>query len=141
MESILGAITLYIDPIVQYINVDEPFLLFFGSFFFVLGMSCFFARETWQEFASLFVNNDALSLVMGIMILPISLSILTFFWSWDTLGAQVLMGIGIITLIKSILLLTRPSILQGFVQKEFVRKWLWLDGLSGIVLGSVMLLY
>lgn len=121
------------------INTD-PFLLFFGGFFLVLGFSCFFAKKAWEEFISLFVNNDALSLIMGILTLPISLAIIAFYNNWDGLASTILMVIGWIALIKAITLLVRPSVMQGIVQKEFVHKWLWLDGLSGIVLGAAMLL-
>ncbi|NCT40621.1 MAG: hypothetical protein GW778_03045 [Alphaproteobacteria bacterium] len=123
-----------------YINTHDPFLLFFGSFYFVLGVSCFFARNAWKEFAALFVDNDALSLIMGVLILPISLSIIAFYWNWETLGSTILMVTGILALIKALTLLMRPSIFQNFVRKEFVRKWLWLDGVSGITLGLAMLL-
>ena len=128
----------YIDTLVGFINTD-PFLLFFGGFFLVLGFSCFFARKAWEEFLSLFVNNDALSLVMGILILPISLSIIAFYNNWETVASTVLMVTGWLAFIQAVILLMRPPIMQNFVKKEFVRKWLWLDGLSGIILGAVML--
>jgi len=118
----------------------DPFLLFFGCFYLVIGFSCFFARQAWQEFAALFVDNDALSLVMGIMILPVSLAIVVFYWNWETIGSNILMVVGFLGLIKSLALLTRPSLIQNFVKKEFVRKWLWLDGVSGIALGLAMLI-
>ena len=105
----------------------------------MLGFSCFFARQAWQEFAALFVDNDALSLVMGILILPISLSIIAFYNNWETIGSTVLMVVGILAFIKALALLMRPSLIQSFVKKDFVRKWLWLDGLSGILLGAAML--
>jgi len=122
-----------------HLNTD-PFLLFFGTFYLVLGVSCFFARKPWEEFIALFVDNDALSLVMGILILPISLSIIAFYNSWDTLASIILMVIGWLALAKSLTLLMRPSIIQGLLKKEFVHKWLWLDGLSGILLGLALLL-
>lgn len=121
-----------------HVNTD-PFLLFFGGFYLVLGLSCFLARQAWQDFMALFVNNDALSLVMGILILPISLSIITFYNNWETLASTVLMVIGWLALVKALVLLMRPGLIQGFVKKEFVRKWLWLDGISGILLGAAML--
>ena len=128
-----------INTISSQINTDDPFLLFFGGFYLVLGFSCFFARQAWEEFCALFVDNDALSLVMGIMILPISLSVVSFYQKWETIGSTVLMVVGILSFMKAVALLMRPSIIQNFVRKEFVRKWLWLDGVSGIVLGLVML--
>ena len=131
--------TEFIDSIASHINTEDPFLLFFGGFYLVLGFSCFFARRAWQEFAALFVDNDALSLIMGILILPISLSIIAFYWNWETIGSTVLMVTGILAFLKALALLMRPSLIQGFVKKDFVRKWLWLDGLSGIVLGLTML--
>jgi len=129
-----------INTITGHINTQDPFLLFFGSFYLVLGFSCFFARNAWREFAALFVNNDALSLIMGILILPISLSVIAFYWNWETIGSTILMVVGILAFIKALVLLMRPSFIQGFVKKEFVRKWLWLDGVSGIVLGLSMLI-
>jgi hypothetical protein len=131
--------TEHIDIAVSQINTDDPFLLFFGAFYFVLGLSCFFARKAWEEFVALFVDNDALSLVMGILILPVSLSIIAFYNNWETLGATILMVVGWLAFVKAVVLLMRPSLIQAFVQKEFVRKWLWLDGVSGIALGTAML--
>ncbi len=130
----------FMNTIIDQLNVDDPFLLFFGSFYLTLGFSCFFARKAWQDFAELFVDNDALSLVMGILILPISLSIIAFYWNWETIASNILMVVGILALVKAVALLMHPSLIQSFVKKEFVRKWLWLDGLSGIVLGLAMLL-
>ena len=130
----------FITTIASHINTEDSFLLFFGSFYLVLGFSCFFARQAWQEFSALFVDNDALSLVMGILILPISLSIIAFYRNWETIGSTILMVVGILGLIKAVALLMRPSIIQNFVKKEFVRKWLWLDGVSGIALGLSMLI-
>ncbi len=123
----------------NFLNTD-PFLLFFGGFYLVLGVSCFFARKPWEEFIQLFVDNDALSLVMGILILPIALFIITFYNNWDTLASTILMVIGWLALAKALILLMRPSLIQGFLKKEFVNKWLWLDGISGILLGAALLL-
>lgn len=122
----------------NYINTD-PFLLFFGSFYLILGLSCFFARKPWEEFIALFVDNDALSLVMGIVILPIALFIIVFYDNWETLSSIILMALGYIAFFKALALLMRPRIIQAYVRKEFVRKWLWLDGVSGIVLGAAIL--
>lgn len=129
-----------VDTITNAVNTEDPFLLFFGGFYLVLGLSCFFARQAWQEFAALFVDNDALSLVMGILVLPVSLSIIAFYNNWETIASTVLMVVGWLALAKAIALLMRPSLIQGFVKKEFVRKWLWLDGVSGILLGLSMLI-
>ncbi|HOO81134.1 MAG TPA: hypothetical protein PK513_01375 [Alphaproteobacteria bacterium] len=126
--------------IADYINTGDPFLLFFGGFYLVLGFSCFFARKPWEEFTALFIDNDALSLVAGILILPISLSIIAFYNNWETLASTILMVIGYLAFLKSLVLLMRPSLIQAFVQKEFVRKWIWLDGISGVVLGLALLL-
>lgn len=125
--------------IADYINT-EPFLLFFGSFYLVLGLSCFFARKPWEDFIALFVDNDALSLVMGVLILPIALSIIAFYNNWETLASTILMVIGWLGFVKALVLLMRPSLIQGLLRKEFVHKWLWLDGISGIILGLAILL-
>ncbi|MGB0719647.1 MAG: hypothetical protein ACPGRX_04185, partial [Bdellovibrionales bacterium] len=93
------------------INTD-PFLLFFGGFYLVLGLSCFFAREAWQEFAALFVKNDALSLIFGIMLLPISLSVIAFYNNWDGIASIILMVVGWLAFAKSLVLLLRPSLIQ-----------------------------
>jgi len=127
-----------INNLPSLINQD-PFLLFFGAFLLVLGLSCFFARDAWEEFAALFADNDSLSLIFGILLLPVALSIIAFYNNWDSLASTVLMVVGWIALVKSLSLLMRPQIIQGFIQKEFVRKWLWLDGLSGVALGAAML--
>jgi len=130
--------TQFVDSISGLINHD-PFLLFFGGFYLVLGLSCFFARQAWQDFAALFVDNDALSLIMGILILPISLSVIAFYNNWETVASTVLMVVGWLAFLKALVLLMRPGLIQGFVRKDFVRKWLWLDGVSGILLGAAML--
>ena len=128
-----------INTISSHINQD-PFLLFFAGIYMTLGFSCFFARRAWEEFLALFVDNDALSLVMGILILPISLSIIAFYNNWETLGSTILMVAGWLAFLKAVTLLMRPSLIQNFVKKEFVQKWIWLDGVSGIALGAALLL-
>ena len=125
--------------IAEYINTD-PFLLFFGAFYLVLGFSFFFANKAWEDFLTLFADHDALSLVMGILLLPISLFIIVFYDNWDSVAAIVLMVMGYLALLKSLVLLLLPGVMQKFIRKEFVRKWLWLDGVSGLLLGAALLL-
>ncbi|HBR68982.1 MAG TPA: hypothetical protein DEA55_06375 [Rhodospirillaceae bacterium] len=120
------------------VNTD-PFLVFFGAFYLVLGLSCFFTKRVWEDFIALFVDNDVLSLVMGIMILPIALFIIVFYNNWDSLASIVLMVIGYLALLKALVLLMWPNVIQGLLRKEFVKKWLWLDGISGIILGMALL--
>ncbi len=122
----------------NFVNTD-PFLLFFGGFYVVLGTSCFFTKKPWEEFIDLFIEHDSLSLVMGILVLPISLSIIVFYNSWDNLGSIILMVIGYLAFLKALALLIKPSLIQGVLKRNFVRKWLWLDGLSGIALGLALL--
>ncbi len=117
----------------------DPFLVFFGAFYLVLGLSCFFTKRVWEDFIELFVDNDVLSLVMGIMILPIALFIIVFYNNWESLASIVLMVIGYLALLKALVLLMWPNVIQGLLRKEFVKKWMWLDGLSGIVLGLALL--
>ena len=121
------------------LNTD-PFLVFFGSFYIVLGLSVFFAKKPWEEFISLLIQHDALSLILGILVLPISLFIIVFYNNWDGLAPTVLMVIGYIGFVKAVTLLLWPKVFQNFLRTEFVRKWMWLDGVSGIVLGLSMLL-
>ena len=127
-----------IEAFVSLINTD-PFLLFFGTFYIVMGLSFIFAKEQWEEFIDLFVQHDAISLFLGIVILPISLSIVLFYNNWEPVGSTILMVLGYMGVIKSLMLLLRPSIMQNIVKKEFVQKWMWLDGLSGVVLGGAMI--
>lgn len=124
--------------IANLINTD-PFLLFFGSFYLVLGLSMFFASKHWQEFVKLFIEHESLSLVLGILSLPISLFIVVFYDNWETLGSTILMVLGFIGLLKSLVMLLRPAWVQGFLGKGYIQKYLWLDGLSGIILGVAML--
>ncbi|MAF98343.1 MAG: hypothetical protein CMH26_06890 [Micavibrio sp.] len=124
---------------IEFINTD-PFLLFFGAFYLVIGFSFFFARKAWEEFLNLFVQHDSLSLVMGVVLLPISLAIIAFFNDWTSLASIVLMVIGWLALLKSIILLVLPGIVQKFIRREFVQKWLWLDGVSGLIIGAALLL-
>lgn len=122
----------------EFINTD-PFLLFFGCFYIVLGLSAWLAKSSWQDFIDLFVENDALSLVMGVLTLPISLFIIFFYNDWETLGSIVLMATGYIGVVKALVLLMRPGWMRSVLSKDFVRKWLWLDGLSGVALGVALL--
>ncbi len=124
--------------LVNVINTD-PFLLFFGTFYIIMGLSFIFAKEQWEEFMDLFVKHDAISLFLGIVILPISLSIILFYNNWDPLGSTILMALGYVGVVKAFILLLRPAILQSFVKKEFVQKWMWLDGVSGVTLGAAIL--
>jgi hypothetical protein len=119
---------------------SDPFLLFFGTFYIILGVSILIAPKQWQEFIKLFIEYDSLSLVIGILSLPISLFIVVFYDNWVGLAPTVLMVLGYIGLLKSLLLLLRPSLAQGFLNKGFIQKYLWLDGVSGVVLGAAMLL-
>ena len=124
------------------INTD-PFLLFFGSFYAVLGLSIFISSKYWQEFIALFVENDALSLVLGVLSLPISLFVVVFYNNWDTLASIILMVLGYISLFKALTLLLRPRWIQNFLKaglkKGYIQKYLWLDGLSGVILGAALL--
>jgi hypothetical protein len=121
-----------------YINTD-PFLVFFGGFYIVLGLSMFLAKAKWQEFISLLEQYDALSLVLGILVLPISLFIIVFYNNFDGLAPTILTITGYIGFAKAVLLLLWPKIFQKFIRLGFVRKWLWLDGVSGIILGVAIL--
>lgn len=131
--------TLNIETMTTLINTD-PFLLFFGAFYTILGVSILTSSKHWQEFIKLFIEYDSLSLVIGILTLPISLFIVVFYDNWGSLASTVLMILGFIGLAKSLLLLLRPSIIQGFLSKGFIQRYLWLDGLSGVILGAAMLL-
>lgn len=122
----------------DYINKD-PFLLFFGCFFVVLGMSAFLAPKSWDDFIDLFIENDALSLIMGILTLPIGLFIMFFYNDWSSLGSIILMVIGYMGFVKSLALLLRPGLIQSMLKKDFVRQWLWLDGISGVVIGAALM--
>jgi len=130
----LNAATLNLD----LINKD-PFLLFFGTFYIVLGCSIFLAQKPWKEFMALFIQHDSLSLVLGILTLPISLFVIVFYNNWVDLASTILMVTGYIGLAKALILLLRPNWVQQFLQVDFVRKWLWLDAVSGIALGLAML--
>ncbi len=122
----------------ELLNTD-PFLLFFGSFYVVLGLSVFLAAKAWKEFIALFVQHDSLSLVLGIMTLPIALFIIFFYDDWSTLGSTVLMVMGYVSLLKALVLLLKPSWIQNFLDKGVLNKYLWVDGVSGLLLGIAML--
>ncbi len=123
---------------IDLLNTD-PFLLFFGTFYLVLGFSCFFAKQAWQDFADLFVENEALSLIMGIIVLPISLFIVVFYNDWSSLASTILMIIGYMALLKALILLVKPCVMQAILRKDFVRQWIWLDGVAGMLLGLSLL--
>ena len=118
---------------------QDPFLLFFGTFYTVLGLSIFLTADKWKEFINLFIEYDSLSLVLGVLSLPISLFIVVFYNNWDTLGSTILMVLGYVGLIKAVMLLLKPDWIQKFLQKGIIHKYLWLDGMSGVVLGVAML--
>jgi hypothetical protein len=122
------------------LNTADHFLLFFGSFYIILGFSAFFAQKSWEDFTDLFIDNDALSLVMGVLILPLSLFIIVIYNSWDSLSSIILMVTGYIMFAKSTVMLLRPQLIQNMLSRQFIRKWIWLDGLSGITLGLSMLI-
>ncbi|MCB1531396.1 MAG: hypothetical protein KDJ35_00865 [Alphaproteobacteria bacterium] len=124
--------------LVGLVNTD-PFLLFFGGFFMVLGFSAFLAKEGWLESIKLFQDSSALSLMMGVLMLPVSLWIVVFYDDWSSISSTVLMVIGYFGLVKSVVFLVFPKVVQRFFKVEFVQKWLWLDGVSGIVLGAALL--
>lgn len=121
------------------VNTD-PFLIFFGAFYVVLGSSAFLAKDSWEEALKLFQESRALNLMLGILILPISLFIIVFYDNWSSIGSTVLMVIGYIALAKALFMLTQPKRVQGFLKVRFVQKWLWLDGISGILIGLALLL-
>ena len=121
------------------INTD-PFLLFFGAFYTIIGLSVFFAQDAWKEFIKLFVENEAISLILGIMTLPIALFIVFFYNDWSTMASTVLMVMGYISLLKAAILLLRPTIMQEYLDKGFINQYLWVDGISGIILGTGMLI-
>lgn len=123
---------------INFINTDL-FLVFFGSFYIVLGLSALLAKKAWVDFIDLMIEKDAISLIIGILVLPISLFIIVFYNNWTSLASIVLMVIGYIGLVKALVLLLWPKMFQKFLKHQFVRKWLWLDGISGILLGLAML--
>ena len=122
----------------ELINTD-PFLLFFGTFYTIIGLSMFFASRAWQDFIKLFVEHESISLILGVMTLPIALFIVVMYNNWDSLASTVLMVMGYISLFKAGILLLRPSLLQDFVKKGYLKKYLWVDGVSGMALGAAML--
>jgi len=127
------------NAIAESINTD-PFLMFFGTLYLVIGLSIFLAAKHWHDFIKLFVEHESLSLIMGILSLPISLFIICFYNNWDSLPSTVLMVMGFVGLVKALILLLRPHWVQGLLAKGYVDRYLWLDGLSAIILGAALLL-
>jgi|GEM_PF-1542253 len=122
----------------SFINNDQ-FLLFFGSFYVIIGLSLFLAGGTWREFIDLFIKHDAISFIFGVFTLPIGLFIVVFYDNWDGLASTILMIMGYISILKALLMFLYPSLLQKFLNKGYIHKYLWLDGLSGLILGVAML--
>jgi len=125
--------------LVNMVNTD-PFLLFFGCFFFILGLSVFTTRECWEEYLDILRSNTGVCLMNGIFTLPIALFIIFFYDNWDWLAPGALMIVGYIGLLKALVMLLRPQIMQKFLKLNIVRKLLWLDGVSGMILGAILLL-
>jgi len=131
----------------SFVNTD-PFLLFFGAFYTILGLSILTSKKEWLDFIDLFINNRSMSIVLGVFTLPIALFIVVFYNNWDTpgstilmiTGSTILMITGYLGLIKSLLLFLCPAHLQNFLNKGFIQKYLWVDGVSGILLGVGMLI-
>ncbi len=122
------------------INTD-PFLLFFGCFFLVMGISIFSSARAWQEYLTLLSKSKALLLVGGVMNLPIGLFIVTFYNNWNGLAETVLMAIGIMALIKAIVLLTKPDFMQKLlVHDKLTIKPFWVNGAISVVVGLILLL-
>ena len=119
---------------------QDPFLLFFGSFYIGLGLSIILSADIWREFIKLYTDNDSISLVMGIMTLPISLFIIVFFNSWDGNAASLLMIIGYIGFLKALALMLRPSLMQKVAECECYTKHLWSFGVLGVAIGGALLI-
>jgi hypothetical protein len=120
------------------INTD-PFLVFFGSFYLVMGLSVFFARDAWKEFMVLFTQNDAVNLIMGIITLPISLFVVVFYNDWDGTASALLMVLGYLGLAKSFLLLLKPRMAQDLMKRFQNVKPFWLPGGIAILVGAALL--
>ena len=76
---------------------------------------------------------------MGIIVLPIALFIVVFYNDWSSVASTVLMVIGYMALLKALILLVKPCIMQAILKRDFVRKWIWLDGIAGMLLGLALL--
>lgn len=120
------------------VNTD-PFLLFFGSFFVILGFSVFFAKKAWEDFLDIFSKYSAVPLIIGFMALPISLFIIFFYSDWSTMASTILMAIGYLVFVKSVVFMVFPAFVQGLVDKDAIIKPFWLRGVIAIVLGTALL--
>lgn len=123
----------------ELVNTD-PFLLFFGSFFVILGFSVFFAKQAWEDFLDIFSKYSAVPLIIGFMALPVSLFIIFFFNNWETLASTVLMAIGYLVFVKSVVFMVFPEFVQGLVKKEALIKPFWLRGVIAVALGASLLI-
>lgn len=124
---------------INFINTD-PFLVFFGSLYLVMGLSVFFARAAWEEFMALFAQNNAVNLIAGIITLPIALFIVVFYNDWNGTASIILMVIGYLGLLKSFLLLLQPSLAQSMVRKYQTMKPSWTQGCLAIAIGLALLI-
>lgn len=124
---------------INIVNTD-PFLVFFGSFYLVLGLSVFFANKAWSDFIKLYAQNDAVSLISGIITLPIALFIVVFYEGWDTgIAAKILVVIGYLALLKALVLLLKPDWIRKLVQNDKMIKPLWLRGLIAAGVGVALI--
>jgi hypothetical protein len=122
----------------DFVNTD-PFLVFFGSFYLVMGLSVFFARKPWEEFMGLFAQNDAVSLIMGIITLPISLFIVVFYNDWVGAGSKILMVIGYLGILKALLFLLNPAKAQALLEKCRTFVPFWAHGLLAMLIGVALI--
>ena len=121
------------------INTD-PYLLFGGCFFLVMGLSIFFAGPAWQEYMSLLSKSKALLLIGGVVNLPIGLFILMFYNKWDGIAEVILMVVGILALIKSLALLAKPDMVQKLLSdKKLSLKPFWIHGVISLVVGIALI--
>lgn len=120
------------------VNID-PFLVFFGSFYIVLGLSLFCTPKAWRDFIKLFQENDAVSLILGIIMLPISLFIIVFYNDWEGTASKILMLIGYLGLFKSLFLLMWPAQMQRIAKNEKLLGPLWLYGILAIGIGGALI--
>lgn len=119
---------------------NDPFLLFFGGFFLVMGVSIFFSKEAWEEYLDMLSKSKALLLIGGVINLPIGLFIVTFYNNWNGLAETVLMAVGILALVKSVILLTKPDYMQKLLATDKLTiKPFWMNGVAASVVGAILL--
>lgn len=124
----------------MFMNSD-PFLIFFGLFYIIIGLSNLIIPKAWDDFIAVFGKNETtISVATGLLMLPLGLFIVVFYNNWTGFASALLMVIGYIILIKACMLLSVPGLVQKMAEKKIMVPPVWLRGVFALAIGLALLL-